>query len=211
MAARITVTAKIVEKCGKIGAHALLLSYRKPPAPAHPRQTHSQCHNDHVTPARNQINPCVGSVRDQCVTASPEPVAHIQPLLPAHQHPVHGRLDRAHEGAMIVHPGHNGVERLSDAIRSWPPRRSASASRARLCARRLPSACTAPRPTPAHRRNTATALPGDHRLQQALRHQVGVAAVGRGRVRVVLHREAEVPLRRPRRASPARIRRDRAA
>ena len=37
-------------------------------------------------------------------------------------------------------------------------------------------------------------LARDHCLQQALRHQVGVAAVGRRRVRVILHREAEVPL-----------------
>ena len=68
-------------------------------------------------------------------------------------------------------------------------------------------ACSGAASAPSSSRRSTAACAGERRLEQALRDEVGVAAVRRGRVRVVLHRQAEVPDRLLARASRPRTRR----
>src|SRR3712207_3816758 len=125
--------------------------------------------------------------------ALPISLADAQAALAAHDHAVGGRAQQPRESAFGLHARHDRVEGLAHALAEHHGGRDLShppldAPRGRLhlvAVRRNPLQLLA---------RVGRGLAGSDRLQAALRDQIGEAPVWRGRVRVVVHGQTEVPL-----------------
>src|SRR5260370_144985 len=131
--------------------------------------------------------------RDQL---DPHAVADVEPLPAAHQLALHVRLPDPHPRALVGRPGNEGVEGLADPRlhqqrRSRFPHLTLDLVRVvlllRAVAREGAELVRGVRRRPAR----------ESRLEEALREQVGKAAVGRRRVRVVPGAAAAARPRRP--------------
>ena len=121
-------------------------------------------------------------------------VSHIDALLALRQQSIDARLQHADKSSFGSHAGDDGIEDGADAMpqrdRSQPLRHfpldfslrvsffgAVGGDHGKLVI------------------GVRVRLPGEHRLDQSLRHDVRKAAIGRGRVRVILHGQAEVSWR----------------
>ena len=115
-----------------------------------------------------------------------EPVSHVDALLPLRQQSIDARLQHADKSSFGSYAGDDGVEDGANAMlqrdRSQPLRHLPLDFS--LCVSFF-SAVGGDRGKFVVR--VRVRLPGEHRLDQSLRHNVRKAAIGRGRVRVILH------------------------
>src|SRR6185503_12931632 len=122
----------------------------------------------------------------------PHAVADVEPLMVPHDHSFRGWTNRSNERALLVRAGDDPVEGLADAI-AQQQRRHGLADGAFDLVLRIFALGTALR----NRRQLVIAvrcrLVGERRLDEPLCHEVGVTAIRRGCVRVVVRSEAEMP------------------